>query len=98
MSATTNAPRAEWLHLAGSVPQGCTLTADQQSYAITLRRQLAESLASEASRRALGDLTPTGLEWTRIAAACRREVRRMERAHARLGAGSRTREDLGVVP
>lgn len=76
--------RAEWVYLGGHIPYGITLTAGQQDYAMTLRRQLAERLVGEASRRAIGDLSAAGREWTRIAAACRREVRRMERAQARL--------------
>jgi hypothetical protein len=78
--------RPEWNYLGDRAARVPGLTLDQVSYAITLRRVLAHSYASRASRRAIGDLTPAGSEWTAIAAACRREERRMERAQARLAA------------
>ena len=79
-----NALRPDWRYQGAEAGRLVALNPVQQSYAITLRRQLAESLAKAAARRALGDTSPAGSEWTRISAACRREVRRMERADAAL--------------
>lgn len=74
--------RPDWLFQADRAPSSLSL--DQRAYAIQLRRQLAASLADKASRRAIGDLSPAGTEWTRIADACRREVRRMDTCGAQL--------------
>lgn len=66
------------------------LSRGQRAYAISLRRQLAERLAKEASRRAVLNPSPEGREWTFIAEACRHEARRMERADIRLAASLHT--------
>lgn len=76
--------RADWIYMGDRAAHVAGLTPGQVNYAITLRRQLADRLAKEASRRALANLSPAGREWTRIANICRNEVRRMERADQRL--------------
>lgn len=78
--------RAEWVYLADRAPQVAQLTVGQHGYAISLRRVLAQSLATQATRRAVLNPTPEGKEWSGIARACRNEVRRMDRADKRLAA------------
>ncbi|NUS37632.1 MAG: hypothetical protein HOQ02_01205 [Lysobacter sp.] len=74
-----NRMEAEWLYAAERAPRLAQLTRGQRAYALQLRRQLAFTLASRASRIALFNLSSEGREWTAIAAACRREVKRIER-------------------
>jgi len=78
--------RADWVYLGDKAARIPALTPGQVNYAITLRRQLADRLAKEASRRALANLSAAGREWSRIANIFRSEVRRMERADQRLSA------------
>lgn len=75
---------ARWLYLGADARRVAGLTPGQIGYALTLRRQLADNLRDVASRKAVFDPTPRGLEWSRIAHACRCEVRRTERAMQRL--------------
>lgn len=84
--AARRAARLEsgWVYRALAAAEGRELTSGQINYAITLRRVLAESLARAAGQRAMCDFSAAGKEWLGISAACRREVRRMERAEARL--------------
>lgn len=78
--------RPDWMYQGAEAGRNKRLTADQISYAITLRRQLAEGLASAAARVAIFNHSPLGKELSAAGAICRREVRRMERAHVRLAA------------
>lgn len=86
MNTSSAAQRAEWLYLADRAHTVADLGPSQRAYAIQLRQVLVRSLTQAAVRRALGDTTKTGTEWTGIAAACRREERRMERAYASIPA------------
>lgn len=78
--------RAAWYYMGPEAAKAPGVIADQVSYAITLRRQLADGLRDRASRLAVFDPSPRGREWSLIAHACRREVRRCERADRRLAA------------
>lgn len=75
-----------WIYQGPEAIKNKSLLPAQQSYAITLRRQLADRLATEAGRIAAQDTTPRGREWACIATACKREARRAERADKRLAA------------
>ena len=75
--------RPNWIYQGAEAGRSHSLTADQLSYAIALRRQLAERLAREAARVALGNFSALGKLHFAAAAACRREARRMERALGR---------------
>lgn len=76
--------RAAWYYMGPEAAKVPGVTADQVSYAITLRRQLAAALGARASRLTVSNLPSHVREWTSIVAACRREVRRCERANRRL--------------
>lgn len=90
MNATTQGAtrrlESEWLYQGPEAIRNKSLLPAQQSYAITLRRQLAERLATEAIQIAASDATPRGREWACIATACKREISRSERADRRLAA------------
>lgn len=73
-----------WLYRGPEAAKVAGLTSGQVSYAITLRRQLAEGLKHQAQRLAIGNTTPEGRFWSDVGAACRAEVRRCERALQRL--------------
>jgi len=73
-----------WLYQGPEAAKAPDLTAAQLSYAITLRRQLAERLKYEAQRIAIGNTSPEGRFWSTVGAACRAEVGRCERALQRL--------------
>jgi hypothetical protein len=75
---------AGWVYLGDAAAKVPGLTRGQVGYAITMRRVLARRLTTEAGRHAIGNFSPAGKEWTWISYACRREMRRMERADFRL--------------
>lgn len=75
--------QSAWRYKGPDAAKTPGITPDQLSYAITLRRQLAERLLAGA----LWSVSEIGLihaEWACIKTALRREITRCNRAHLRL--------------
>ncbi len=84
MNASLNRLQSGWVYRGAAVLRATALTADQKSYALTLRRQLVERLEGEAFAVAVCTGGQVAREFADIAHACRRERFRTERAHKRL--------------
>jgi hypothetical protein len=76
---------AGWVYQADKAAKNPNLTRGQVAYAITMRATLARQFVRDAAAHSIANFTPAGNEWLAIGAACRKEVKRMERADARLG-------------
>lgn len=79
--------QSPWLYRGADAARVANITPGQANYAMTLRRQLVDGLAKTATQHAASNTAAEGLEWAGIAAACRRELRRTERAMAKLAEG-----------